>query len=100
MTNLRSPFEKLADCYHLARFTDKIRLHLAGTLPADYQMPLFHERGVDGFFMRHIGLRKEELLKAVTDSNNDDAKGRVASKQTEKTRSRSFASTNDSRDAP
>jgi hypothetical protein len=49
MISIRSPFEKLADCHHLARFIDKIHLHLAGNLPEDYQMPLFHERGVDGF---------------------------------------------------
>lgn len=74
MLNIRSPFEKLADCCHLARFTDKIRLHLAGNLPEDYQMPLFHRRGVDGFFMNHFGLTKEELLAAVKESNYDDAK--------------------------
>ena len=74
MTNIRSPLEKLAGSYHLARFTDKIRLHLAGTLPEDYQRPLFHERGVDGFFMRHFGLTKDELLEAVKTSNGDDNK--------------------------
>ena len=74
MLNIRSPFEKLAGCHHLARFTDKIRLHLEGKLPEDYQMPLFHERGVDGFFMRHFGLTKEELLAAVKEFSHDDAK--------------------------
>ena len=74
MLNIRSPFEKLAGCHHLARFTDKIRLHLEGKLPEDYQMPLFHQRGVDGFFMNHFGLTKEELLAAVKESNHDDAK--------------------------
>src|ERR1700704_6395305 len=74
MANIRSPIEKLAGCYHLARFTDKIRLHLAGTLPEDYQMPLFHQRGVDGQFMEHFGLSKEELLEVVKDSNFDDEK--------------------------
>ncbi|MBI3853506.1 MAG: DUF5069 domain-containing protein [Verrucomicrobia bacterium] len=74
VSNIRSPLEKLAGCNHLARFTDKIRLHLAGKLPEDYQMPLFHERGVDGFFMRHFGLTKEELLEAVQHSNYDDDK--------------------------
>ncbi len=71
MLNIRSPFEKLAGCYHLARLTDKIRLHFAGELPADYQLPLFHQRGVDGFFMNHFGLSKEELLATVSASNND-----------------------------
>lgn len=71
MLNIRSPFEKLAGCYHLARITDKIRLHLAGELPTDYQLPLFHQRGVDGFFMNHFGLGKEELLAMVKASEND-----------------------------
>ncbi len=71
MLPIRSPFEKLAGCYHLARFTDKIRLQLADELPADYQLPLFHPRGVDGFFMSHFGLSKAELLAAVQASTND-----------------------------
>ena len=74
MINIRSPFEKLAGCHHLARITDKIRLHLSGTLPVDYQRPLFHPRGLDGFFMDHFGLAKEELLEMVTASDHDDAK--------------------------
>ena len=71
MLNIRSPFQKLAGCYHLARITDKIRLHLAGELPEDYQLPLFHQRGVDGYFMNHFGLGKEELLSMVKASKND-----------------------------
>ena len=71
MPPIRSPFEKLTGCYHLARFTNKIRLHLAGELPADYQLPLFHPRGVDGFFMSHFGLSQEELVAAVKSSTND-----------------------------
>lgn len=74
MISIRSPFEKLADCCHLARITDKIRLHLSGALPEDYQMPLFHPRGLDGFFMDHFGLAKEELLEMVSASDRDDAK--------------------------
>ena len=70
---LRSPFETLAGCHHLARLTDKIRLHLAGQLPEDYERALFHARGVDGFFMNHFGLGKEELLAAVTSAQHDDA---------------------------
>jgi len=71
MLTIRSPFEKLAGCYHLARITDKIRLHLAESLPADYQLPLFHPRGVDGFFMAHFGLTREELLATIKNSKSD-----------------------------
>ena len=45
--NLRSPSEKLAGIVYFARMLDKIRLHAAGQLPADYQPNLgsgFDER--------------------------------------------------------
>lgn len=53
MPNIRSPYEKLAGCYHLARFTDKIRLHLANELPEDYQFAFCHKKGVDGTNIKH-----------------------------------------------
>ena len=71
MLNLRSPFEKLAGVYHLAQITDKIRLYLEGTSPEDYQLPLFHQRGVDGFYMAHFGLSKKDLLPAVKAASTD-----------------------------
>ncbi|MEO7677702.1 MAG: DUF5069 domain-containing protein [Verrucomicrobiota bacterium] len=72
MKELRSPFEKLAGCFHLARITDKIRLHLAGKLSEDYEKLLFHPRGLDGYFMSHFQLSKEDLLEMVRSAENDD----------------------------
>lgn len=72
MKNIRSPFEKLAGCYHLARFVDKIRLHLSDALPEDYQFALFHPKGVDGTFLKHFDLTKEAITQIVQESQNDD----------------------------
>src|SRR5437763_8255922 len=72
--NIRSPFEKLAGCYYLARLTDKIRLELLGQLSEDYRPYLFHKHGADTQFTNYFILTKEELLEAVKASNNDDSR--------------------------
>lgn len=72
MNNIRSPFEKLAGCYYLARLTDKIRLELLGQLSEDYRPYLFHKHGADTQFINYFGLTKEELIEAVKASNIDD----------------------------
>jgi len=74
MINIRSPLEKLADCYYLARLIDKIRLELVGQLSEDYRPYLFHRHGADTQFMNYFGLAKEELIEAVKATNNDDAR--------------------------
>ena len=74
MINIRSPFEKLAGCYYLARLTDKIRLELLGQLSQDYRPYLFHRHGADTQFMNYFGLNKEEIVESVKASNNDDAR--------------------------
>ena len=73
MINIRSPLEKMAGCYYLARLTDKIRLELAGQLSEDYRPYLFHRHGADTQFMNYFGLAKEEIVEAVKVSNHDDA---------------------------
>src|SRR3974377_1311737 len=45
----RSPRETMCGWMHLPRFIDKIRLHLAGKLPPDYQ-PNFC-KGFDAFWL-------------------------------------------------
>src|SRR2546430_11036212 len=74
MPNIRSPLEKLAGCYYLARLTDKIRLELLGQLSEDYRPYLFHRHGADTQFMNYFGLGKEEIIEAVKASNTDDAR--------------------------
>jgi len=73
MSAIRSPLEKLAGCYYLARFTDKIRLELLGQLSDEYRPYLFHKHGADTQFINHFGLNKDEMIEAVKSSNNDDA---------------------------
>jgi len=73
MTSIRSPYEKLAGCYYLARLTHKIRLELAGQLSEDYRPYLFHRHGTDTQLLRYFNLTQEELIDAVRTSNNDDS---------------------------
>ena len=74
MSNIRSPFEKLAGCFYLARLTDKVRLDLVGQLSEDYRPYLFHRHGADTQFMNYFGLAKEEVVAAVKAASNDDAR--------------------------
>jgi len=46
--SLRSPYQKVAGLYHLARMLDKIRLHQAGKLPQDYHPNFDLSAGLDG----------------------------------------------------
>lgn len=58
---------------HLPRYIDKIRLHLAGKLHADYQ-PNFG-KGFDGAWLKAAGLNHESFIEAVQGSLCD---GQVA----------------------
>jgi hypothetical protein len=66
MTFPRSPYDQsVADTFHWARFIDKVRQHLVGTLPNEYAKVLGHSHGVDGQFLDHFGLTIELVTKAV-----------------------------------
>jgi len=67
---LRSPREKMAGWVHLPRFIDKIRLHQAGKLPADYQNN-FASRGFDAFWLEASGLDRESFLELVRKTADD-----------------------------
>ena len=54
---------------HLPRYVDKIRLHLAGRLDADYQ-PNFG-KGFDGLWLKHAGVTHDQLLEVVKNSVTD-----------------------------
>jgi hypothetical protein len=69
----RSPRETMCDWVHLPRFVDKIRLHLAGKLHADYQENF--TRGFDGAWLKHAGIPAEQLIEVVKNSITD---GQVA----------------------
>ncbi len=57
----------------LPRFIDKCRLHFAGALPPDYQLPFCHPLATDGAFLTHFGLTKEEALAVVARAPDDAA---------------------------
>lgn len=68
---LRSPRQILAGWVHLGRFVDKIRLHHAGKLPADYQANFCG--GFDGRWLEAAGVSKETFLDAVRAAKDDAA---------------------------
>jgi hypothetical protein len=69
----RSPRETMGGWMHLPRYIDKIRLHLAGKLHADYQ-PNFG-KGFDGAWLKAAGLTHEQFIEVVKNSITD---GQVA----------------------
>ena len=65
----RSPRETMCGWMHLPRYIDKIRLHLAGKLPADYQ-PNFG-KGFDGLWLEFAGVDEKQFLEVVRNSITD-----------------------------
>ena len=65
----RSPRETMAGWHHLPRYVDKIRLHLAGRLSADYQPNL--GKGFDGMWLKAAGLTHEQFVEVVKNSVTD-----------------------------
>lgn len=65
----RSPRETMAGWMHLPRYVDKIRLSLAGKLPADYQ-PNFG-KGFDGAWLKAAGLTHEPFVEVVKNTITD-----------------------------
>jgi hypothetical protein len=72
MSNLiypRSPRETMDGWHYLPRYIDKIRLHLAGKLHADYQENL--GKGFDGFWLKAAGLSHEQFVNVVKNTVTD-----------------------------
>ncbi len=69
----RSPRESMCGWVYLPRFVDKIRLHLAGKLPADYQENF--TKGFDGAWLKNAGVTAEQMIEVVKHSVTD---GQVA----------------------
>ena len=72
MTNViypRSSREMMDGWMHLPRYIDKIRLHLAGRLHADYQ-PNFG-KGFDGMWLKAAGVTHEQMIEVVRNSITD-----------------------------
>jgi hypothetical protein len=65
----RSPREMIAGWIYLPRFIDKIRLHLAGKLPADYQENF--TKGFDGAWLDAAGLKADPFIEVVKQAITD-----------------------------
>ena len=65
----RSPRETMDGWMYLPRYIDKIRLHLAGKLHADYQENL--GKGFDGLWLTHAGLKHEAFVERVKNTVTD-----------------------------
>ena len=65
----RSPREMMDGWVHLPRFIDKVRLHLAGKLPADYQENF--TKGFDGSWLRAADVTAEQMIEVVRNSVTD-----------------------------
>jgi len=65
----RSPRETMCGWMHLPRYIDKIRLHLAGNLHADYQ-PNFG-KGFDGSWLKAAGIAHEQFVEVVKGTITD-----------------------------
>ena len=59
----------MAGWVYLPRFIDKIRLHLAGRLPADYQENF--TKGFDERWLKAAGVSAEQMMEVVKNSITD-----------------------------
>jgi len=62
---LPRPNAELAGCVWLPRILAKARRFQAGVLPQDYAANFCSPKGVDGLFMSHFGLSREDILSAA-----------------------------------
>jgi gluconokinase len=67
---LRSPYETVGGLYHFGRMLDKIRLHAARSLPADYIPNL--GTGFDGRVCQFLGIDYAKLVERVQQGGTDD----------------------------
>lgn len=65
----RSPREMMDGWSYLPRYIDKIRLHLAGRLHADYQENF--GKGFDGMWLKYAGVTHDQMIDVVKNSITD-----------------------------
>jgi hypothetical protein len=70
---LPHPLARLAGCCWLARHVAKTRVLLSGELPFAYRIAFGKRTGIDGYFFRHFGLNKNDILAAIRARPNDAA---------------------------
>jgi hypothetical protein len=69
MIHLRSPREVMCGWVHLPRYIDKIRLHLAGQLPPEYEDLLGKQS--DELWLKAAGVTHEQMVELVRGSLTD-----------------------------
>ena len=67
---LPCPSEELAGCVWLPRILAKARLLQSGELQEDYAARFCHPAGVDGVFLSHFGLSREDIVCAAAMSDD------------------------------
>ena len=70
VNQLRSPYEKVGGIYYFGRMLDKIRLHAAGSLPADYQPNL--GGGFDQRCTAFLNVAYADLVERVKQGGSDE----------------------------
>ena len=68
--NLRGCYEQVGNLYHFARMLDKIRLHAAGKLPADYTANL--GGGFDGRICALLGVEYGDVVARLKQGGSDE----------------------------
>jgi gluconokinase len=79
----RSAHETMCGWVYLPRFVDKIRLHLAGKLHADYQENF--TKGFDGAWLKAAGIPAESFIQVVKNSITDGQVADWVAKNVQKT---------------
>ena len=79
----RSAREVMCGWVYLPRFVDKIRLHLAGKLHADYQENF--TKGFDGAWLKAAGIPAESFIQVVKNSITDGQVADWVAKNVQKT---------------
>lgn len=79
----RSPRETMSGWVYLPRFVDKIRLHLAGKLHADYQENF--TKGFDGSWLKASGVDPQTFIGVVKNSVIDGEVADWVAKNVKKT---------------
>ena len=68
--NMRSPYIQSRGIYYVPRMLDKIRLHLAGTLPVDYHANL--GGGFDARCLSFLWIEYAPLVERVKEGGTDE----------------------------
>ena len=69
---MRSPREKVGGLYHFGRMIDKIRAHLRGELPDDYQPNFGLANGLDGLLAQFLNLTHDQIISRVRKGGTDE----------------------------